>query len=107
MFVSEVKVLVAQSCPTLCNPMDCSPPGAVEFSRKEYWSGLPCPPPGSVFANDLPNLIRRALSLAIFSPSRGDHKSQDLGTFIFVSGFAQLNGVFPCPTDIMDFSGMR
>ena len=26
--VWEVKVLVAQSCPTLCNPMDCSPPDA-------------------------------------------------------------------------------
>ena len=24
---SEVKVFVAQSCPTLCDPMDCSPPG--------------------------------------------------------------------------------
>ena len=23
----KVKVLVAQSCPTLCNPMDCSPLG--------------------------------------------------------------------------------
>ena len=22
------KVLVAQSCPTLCDPMDCSPPGS-------------------------------------------------------------------------------
>ena len=25
---SEVKVLVAQSCPTFCDPMDCSPPGS-------------------------------------------------------------------------------
>ena len=27
--------------------MGCSPPGpsAYEFSRQEYWSGLPCPPP--------------------------------------------------------------
>ena len=25
--INKVKVLVAQSCPTLCNPMDCSPPG--------------------------------------------------------------------------------
>ena len=25
---SEVKVLVAQSCQTLCDPMDCSPPGS-------------------------------------------------------------------------------
>ena len=21
----------------------------VEFSRQEYWSGLPCPPPGDLF----------------------------------------------------------
>ena len=42
-----------QSCPTLCNPMDCSPcqaPLSMGFSRQEYWSRLPCPPPG-----DLPN----------------------------------------------------
>ena len=35
-----------QSCPTVCNPMDYSPPGAMGFSRQEYLSGLPCPPPG-------------------------------------------------------------
>ena len=35
---------VAQSCPTLCDPMDCvahQPPLSMEFSRQEYWSGLP------------------------------------------------------------------
>ena len=47
-----VKVLVAQSCPTLCDPMDCSPPGssvhgisqirilewlAIPFSRGSSW----------------------------------------------------------------------
>ena len=39
-----------QSCLTLCDPMDCSPPGSlsVKFSRREYWSGLPCPPPGDL-----------------------------------------------------------
>ena len=26
--IKENKVLVAQSCPTLCNPMDCSRPGS-------------------------------------------------------------------------------
>ena len=26
--LKEVEVLVAQSCPTLCNPTDCSPPGS-------------------------------------------------------------------------------
>ena len=38
-----------QSCLTLCDPMDSSPPGssATEFSRQEYWSGLPFPSPKS------------------------------------------------------------
>ena len=49
---------VAQSCPTLCNPVDCSPSGSavheallsMGLSRQEYWSRLPFPSPG-----DLPN----------------------------------------------------
>ena len=28
MCICVVRCLVAQSCPTLCNPMDCSPPGS-------------------------------------------------------------------------------
>ena len=34
-----------QSCPTLCDPIDGSPPGSpsLGFSRQEYWSGLPFP----------------------------------------------------------------
>ena len=45
-----VKVLTAQSCPTLCDPMDCSLAGPFvhEFSRQEYWSGLPFPFPGDL-----------------------------------------------------------
>ena len=37
-----------QLCLTLCDPVDCSPqaPLSMGFSRQEYWSGLPCPPPG-------------------------------------------------------------
>ena len=37
--------LVAQSCLTLCNHMDCSPPGSYlwGFSRQEYWRGQPFP----------------------------------------------------------------
>ena len=36
---TEVKGKFAQSCQTLCNPMDCSLPGSLsmEFSKKEYW----------------------------------------------------------------------
>ena len=25
---NKVRVLITQSCPTLCNPMDCNPPGS-------------------------------------------------------------------------------
>ena len=34
-----------QSYLTLCNPVDCSLPGSMEFSRQEYWSGLLFPSP--------------------------------------------------------------
>ena len=42
--------LVTKSCPTLCNPVDCSPqaPVSVGFFRQEYWSGLPFPSPGDL-----------------------------------------------------------
>ena len=40
--------LLAQSCPTLCDPMDitCQAPLSMGFSRQEYCSGLPFPFPG-------------------------------------------------------------
>ena len=36
-----------QLCPTLCDPIDGSPPGSpsLGFSRQEHWSGLPFPSP--------------------------------------------------------------
>ena len=44
-------MLVAQSCLTLCNPMDCiihQAPLSLGFSRQEYWSGLLFPSPGDL-----------------------------------------------------------
>ena len=47
--LSFVCVLVAQLCPTLCDPMDCnSTVSSMGFSRQEYWSGLPLPSPGTL-----------------------------------------------------------
>ena len=36
-----------QSCPTLCDPIDGSPPGSAApgILRQEHWSGLPFPSP--------------------------------------------------------------
>ena len=38
------------SCLTLCDRMDCSPPGSSVhgFSRQEFWNELPFPPPGDL-----------------------------------------------------------
>ena len=51
----------AHLCPTLCYPMDCrshQAPLSMEFSRQEYWSGLPFPTSG-----DLPDPGVESLSL--------------------------------------------
>ena len=39
-----------QSCPTLCYPMDCNPPGSSVHGilQARYWSGFPWPPPGDL-----------------------------------------------------------
>ena len=65
------------SCPTFCGCMDCSLPGSVTpwtvacqaplsmgFSRQEYWSGLPFPPP-----RDLPDPEIEPRSLALQADS--------------------------------------
>ena len=39
-------------------PVACQAPPSMGFSRKEYWSGLPCPPPG-----DLPDPGIKPVSL--------------------------------------------
>ena len=51
----KVKVLVAQSCPALCDPMDGSPLGSSVrgFSRHEYWSGLSFPSPEDLSTSEM------------------------------------------------------
>ena len=50
--VTEIESEIAQSCPTLCDPMDCSLPGSSVHGilQARILSGLPFPSPG-----DLPN----------------------------------------------------
>ena len=77
-----VCVLAVQSCLTFCNPTDCTSqaPLSMGFSRQEYWSGLPVPPPG-----DLPNpgikprisclLCWQVGSLPLTPPGKPDYKT--------------------------------
>ena len=56
---------VAQSCPTLSDPMDCSLSGSSVhgFSRQEYWSGVPLP-------SLRPKSIRLPLFIVLSPPCR-------------------------------------
>ena len=51
--------------PTLYNPTDHSLPGfsAMGFFRQEYWSGLPCPPPGDLLDPGIKPLASAAPAL--------------------------------------------
>ena len=55
-------VLVTSVTFNSLRPMDYSPLGSFirGFSRQEYWSGLPCPPPG-----DVPNPVIEHASPAL------------------------------------------
>ena len=46
----RVCMLSHQPCPTLCDHMTVArqAPLSMGLSRQEYWSGLPCPPPGDL-----------------------------------------------------------
>ena len=72
----KVKVLGAQSCPTLRDPMGCSQPGSSVHGlpRQEYWSRLPFPSPGNL---PYPRIELGSLALQVDSlpsepPSRFD-----------------------------------
>ena len=96
--------LVSQSCPTHRNPMDYSPPGSSVhggFSRQEYWSGLPCPPPG-----DLPNpgIKPRSPSLQADSlSSEPPEKPKNMGE----GGLSLLQGIFPIQESNWGFLNCR
>ena len=65
--ISYKNSLVAEMCPTLCNPMDYiahQAPLSMEFSKQEYWSGCPFPSP-----RDLPDPVIEPRSLALQADS--------------------------------------
>ena len=65
-----------QSCPTLCDSLDWSLPGPLTmgFSRQEYWSGLPCPPPGDLPdpGIELVSIMSPVLSVEFFTTNFPD-----------------------------------
>ena len=80
--------------PTLCNPMDCSPligaPLSMGFSRQEYWSVFPCPPPG-----DLPDPGPESMSLLSPALAGGFLTTSNYLGSLPLSGHVHLRN--PCP----------
>ena len=83
----KVKVFITLSCPTLCGPMDCSPPGpsVLGILQAEYWSGLPFPFPG-----DLPDPGIEPRSLTLQADSL---PSKLPGKMLEGEGIAQTTGL--------------
>ena len=82
----KVKVFVALSCPVLCDPTDCSPPGSsiLRILQAEYWSGLPFP-----FLGDLPDL-----GIARFLTLQADSLPSELpGKMLEGEGIAQISSL--------------
>ena len=84
----KVKVKLLSRVQFFATPSYQAPP-FMEFSRQEYWSGLPCPPPG-----DLPNpgIYSRSPALqadSLSSESPGKHKNTGMGSL------SLLQGIFP------------
>ena len=54
-----------QSCPILCDPVDCRPPAPLSmgFSRQEHWTGLPCSPPGDLLDPGIEPTSLKSLAL--------------------------------------------
>ena len=78
----NLKVKVAQLCPTLCDPM--------EFSRPEYWSGWPFPSP-----RYLPNPGFKPRSPTIQAdslPTEAEGKPKNTG----VGSLSLLQGICEC-----------
>ena len=60
--ITAAAAKLLQSCPTLCDSIDGSPPdsSSLGFSKQEHWSGLSFPTPG-----DLPDTGIKPMSPAL------------------------------------------
>ena len=83
----EVKVLVVQLCPTLCNPMAHQGSLSKGFSRQKYWNGWSFPSPG-----DLPDAGIEPRSPALQADSL---LSEPAGKPKNTGVLSLLQGIFP------------
>ena len=74
---------------TLCDPMKyitCQAPMSMEFSRQEYWSGMPFPPPGDLSnpGTELMSPVSPALQADLPAESSGKCSFKEHGIHFLV-----------------------
>ena len=89
--------LVAQSCPTLCDLVDCSPPGSSVHGilQARLWNGLPCPPPEDLLN---PGIEFRSFTLQVDplpSEPPGNSKNTGVGSLSLLQGNLPDPGIEP------------
>ena len=86
-----------QLCPTLCNPMDCSPPGysVHRIFRQEYWSGQPFLPLGDLPDPNIEPVSPVSPALQTDSLSRGTGEA--------ITGHDSMPYGIACILDILFF----
>ena len=94
----KVNVLVTQSCPTLCNPVDIAhqAPLSMGFFRQEYWSGLPFPYPDPRIERRSPALQGRFFTIWA---TRAHKKAESLWGLTIRNNFTPpwlFSLLFPC-----------
>ena len=97
-------VLVTQLCLTLCHPWTVAhqAPLFMEFSRREYWSGLPFPSPGHLLHWGIKpkSLVLQADSLPSQSPG-------NMLTHIFTCPILRCGLIWSCAWRFLTFSCAR
>ena len=76
---------VAQSCPILCDPMDCSLPCSSVHGilQARYWSGLPFPSPGDLPDPGIKPGSPALEADALTSEPPGKHKDLSCATYYY------------------------
>ena len=73
----------AKSCPTLCDSVDCNPPGSSihEFSKQEYWSRLPLTSRGIFLTQGLNRGLPHCRQTLYRLNHQGSPSNQDKGVY--------------------------
>ena len=84
--VRASSIMRAQSCLTLCDPMDYVARQAslsMEFSRQEYWNGLPFPPHPGIEPMSLMSLLQWQVDSLLLCYLRSPQRSLVVFSFIY------------------------